>query len=169
MGGGRQVLRAFGIVALLAAATLCIVQPARAAPPSDSPASGPGPTPAAFVPFSPNVRVNSVNLGFNYQVEPTMAINSQGRIFVGWKEAFTHAGGGQRVGFAYSTDGGSTFSPNVLMPLARLPRQSDPWLTVASGDRVYFTRTRSSTTGRFTLMNMYRLMAAANTNPPCRE
>ncbi|TLZ59869.1 MAG: exo-alpha-sialidase [Methanobacteriota archaeon] len=105
-----------------------------------SPLSDSGPHPTAFVPFSPNLRVNTVNLGFGYQVEPTMVINSQGKIFVGWKEAFTHNGGGQRVAFATSSDGGNTFSTNILMPLSQLPRQSDPWLTVTRDDRVYFTR-----------------------------
>jgi uncharacterized repeat protein (TIGR02543 family) len=105
-----------------------------------SPASDPGPQATAFVPFAPNVRVNTVNFGFNYQVEPTMAVSPQGRIFVGWKEALTHNGGGQRVGFATSNDRGATFSPNILMPLERLSRQSDPWLTVTQSGRAYFTR-----------------------------
>jgi hypothetical protein len=91
-------------------------------------------------PFSPNVRVNSGNPTYLYQVEPTMAINSQGRIFVGWKEAFTHNGGGQRVSFSYSTDDGATWAPNVLMPLQTYGMQSDPWLTVTADDRVFFSR-----------------------------
>ena len=114
--------------------------PAQGAPLPPSPLSDSGPHPTAFVPFSPNVRVNNLNLGFAYQVEPTMVINSAGKIFVGWKEALTHNGGGQRVGFATSSDGGNTFSTNILMPLAQLAHQSDPWLTVTRNDRVYFTR-----------------------------
>ncbi|TLZ63529.1 MAG: exo-alpha-sialidase [Methanobacteriota archaeon] len=134
-------------VALLFLPVLPFTPAARAqdAPPL-SPASDPGPHPA-FVPFAPNVRVNTVNWGYNYQVEPTMKIDSKGKIYVGWKEAPTHNGGGQRVGFAYSTDGGSTFSPNVLMPLAILPYQSDPWLTVTGSDRVFFTRIEYSNPG----------------------
>ena len=113
---------------------------ARDAGPPSSPASDPGPKPTAFVPFAPNLLVNTVNLGYNYQVEPTMKIDSRGKIYVGWKEALTNSGGGQRVGFAYSTNGGDTFSPNILMPLAVLPHQSDPWLSVTPSDRVFFTR-----------------------------
>ena len=56
---------------------------AQSPPVPPSPLSDSGAHPAAFVPFSPNVRVNTVNLGFGYQVEPTIVINSQGKIFVG--------------------------------------------------------------------------------------
>ncbi len=108
--------------------------------PGPAPTQDPGPTPAAFVPFAPNVRVNTVNWGYNWQVEPTMAVSPQGRIFVGWKEAPSQNGGGQRVGFSTSSDRGASFSPNILMPLATLSLQSDPWLTVTQGGRAYFTR-----------------------------
>lgn len=113
------------IFALLALSSLSLTTAATAGAPHPSPASDPGPAPA-YVPFTPNVRVNNVNLGYDYEVEPTMAIDSTGKIYVGWKEAFTASGGGQRVAFAYSTDGGATFSTNVLMGLARLSLQSDP-------------------------------------------
>ncbi len=112
--------------------------------------------PAAFVPFAPNVRVNTVNWGFNWQVEPTMAVSPQGRIFVGWKEALTHNGGGQRVGFATSADRGESFSPNILMPLAQLSLQSDPWLTVTQTGRAYFTRieyTNTASSGGISVTN----------------
>ncbi len=128
---GGSAVRALFIV-VLAFALLAIVPPARAEP-------RPGPAPA-FVPFAPNVRVNSGGSGYNHQVEPSMAINSAGRIFVGWKEAITATGGGQRVGFSYSTDGGATWAPNVLMPLAILAHQSDIWMTVTPSDRVFATR-----------------------------
>ncbi len=95
---------------------------------------------ALDAPFSPNVRVNSGNPTYLYQVEPTMAINSQGRIFVGWKEAFTHDGAGQRVSFSYSADGGTTWAPSVFAPLNRTTRQSDPWLSITDDDRVFYTR-----------------------------
>ena len=98
------------------------------------------PPTALDAPFSPNVRVNSGNPTYVYQVEPTMAINSQGRIFVGWKEAFTHNGGGQRVSFSYSPDMGATWAPNAFMPLHTYAMQSDPWLTVSENDRVFFSR-----------------------------
>ena len=139
-GGGSRIVGVF-VLGILVVALLSAPVPASAGGPAPSPASAPGPAPAAYVPFSPNIRVNSVNFGgFNYQVEPTMVINSTGTIFVGWKEAFTHNGGGQRVGFSYSTTGGDTWAPNILMPLATLSLQSDPWLTVTRDDRVFFSR-----------------------------
>ena len=119
-------------VVLLAVLASALLPPSRAAdlePPT-----------ALDAPFSPNVRVNSGNPTYLYQVEPTMAINSQGRIFVGWKEAFTHDGGGQRVSFSYSADDGASWAPNILMPLNRTTRQSDPWLSITDDDRVFFTR-----------------------------
>jgi len=141
MGGGGSGLVAVLVLAVLVIPLLSATVQASAGGPPLAPASDPGPAPAAYVPFSPNIKVNSVTFGgMNYQVEPTMAINSQGRIFVGWKEAFTHNGGGQRVGFSYSTTGGDTWAPNILMPLATLSLQSDPWLTVTRDDRVFFSR-----------------------------
>src|SRR3990172_3110760 len=107
MSGGVSRRGGVFVLGLLAVALLSAAVPGSAGGPAPSPASAPGPAPAAYVPFSPNIRVNSVNFGgFNYQVEPTMVINSTGTIFVGWKEAFTHNGGGQRVGFSYSNTGG---------------------------------------------------------------
>lgn len=136
--GGRTfsvgVLIALVVLAVMPGNLAELTQPWRL----DEP--GPIMNPDAFVPFSPNVRVNSGNPTYLQQVEPTMAINSQGRLFVGWKEAFTHNGGGQRVAFSVSTDGGATWAPNVLMPLHTYARQSDPWLMVTDGDRVYFSR-----------------------------
>ncbi len=144
--GGRVPTRAVLIVlVLIIPIALATLPSAGAGRPAESPASGPGPHPA-YIPFTPNVRVNNVNFGYDYQVEPTMAIDSKGRIFVGWKEAEFHYSGGQRVGFAYSTDAGDTFSANVLMNLSRLNLQSDPWLTVTADDRVYFTRIEYSST-----------------------
>src|SRR2546426_10491918 len=138
-GAGLQVVIVLSAVIL---AGLVMVPAGRAADsaPNGSPASGPGRHPTAFVPFAPNLLVNTVNLGYNYQVEPTMKIDSRGKIYVGWKEALTNSGGGQRVGFAYSTNGGDTFSPNNLMPFAVLPHPADPRLSVTPSDRVFFTR-----------------------------
>ncbi|HLE45442.1 MAG TPA: sialidase family protein [Thermoplasmata archaeon] len=141
MGGGGSGLVAVLVLAVLVIPLLSATVQASAGGPPLAPASDPGPAPAAYVPFSPNIKVNSVTFGgMNYQVEPTMAINSTGTIFVGWKEAFTHNGGGQRVSFSRSTDGGDTWAPNILMPLATLSHQSDPWLTVTRDDRVFFSR-----------------------------
>src|SRR2546427_12741354 len=113
---------------------------ARDAGPPSSPASDPGPRPTAFVPFAPNLLVNTVNLGYNYQVEPTMKIDSRGKIYVGWKEALTNSGGGQRVGFAYSTNGGGTISPYSLMALSGHPHPADPRPCVTADNRWFVLR-----------------------------
>ena len=142
MGGfSFRTVAALGVLAVLLAA---VPSGASTDGPSAAPTdAGPVPAPTAFVPFAPNVRVNSGNT-YPYQVEPTMKVNSQGRIFVGWKEAFTHNGGGQRVSFSFSADGGATWAPNVLMELNATTRQSDPWLSIAD-DRAFFTRLEFNT------------------------
>ncbi len=153
MGGDVRALAIVAVFATVIASMMPLLSAGTGSPPSA--ASGPGPQPA-YTPFAPNVKVNNVNLGYNYEVEPTMAIDSTGKIYVGWKEAFTATGGGQRVAFAYSTDGGDTFSTNVLMNVAQLALQSDPWLTVTRDDRVYFTRieyTNTASAGGFTVTN----------------
>jgi hypothetical protein len=89
--------------------------------------------------FGRNVRVIDHSAPYPIQVEPTMTVLSTGRILVGWKEAQTHSGPGYRVGFAYSTDEGHTFSPNILMdPTTPGHRQSDPWLVADHQDNAYF-------------------------------
>ena len=145
--GGAGVRRFIGLAVVLAIATLPLssvgLQPSPSVPAAKD---LPAPT---FVPFTPNVLVNTGLLGYDHQVEPTMAINSQGRIFVGWKEAFTASGGGQRVAFSYSTDNGTTWAPNILMPVATLTRQSDPWLSLAPDETAYFTRIEYNGTGTY--------------------
>ena len=89
--------------------------------------------------FGTNIRVTDGTSPYSDQVEPTMAITSDGRILVGWKEAESHSGPGRRVGFAYSLDGGITYTPNILM--TRMDDnnfQSDPWLEADANDNVYF-------------------------------
>ena len=78
--------------------------------------------------FGTNIRVTDGTSPYTDQVEPTMAITSDGRILVGWKEAESHDGPGRRVGFAYSLDGGITYTPNILMTRMNDNNfQSDPW------------------------------------------
>jgi len=134
----RRGVRRF--VALALVVVLAALPLVAAADPAPSLAGEPPPPSPAFVPFTPNIRVNSGNSTYQQQVEPTMAINSQGRLFVGWKEAFTHSGGGQRVSVSYSTDAGATWAPDVFMPLHTYSLQSDPWLMVTEDDRVFFSR-----------------------------
>ena len=118
---------------------LCGSVPLPEGAPSASTKGGTRPfaTPTAF---TPNLRVNSVHFGFDHQVEPTLVVDGAGRLYVGWKEALTHNGGGQRVGFSTSGDDGATWSPNILMDLVEGPRQSDPWLALAPNGTVYFAR-----------------------------
>ena len=118
---------------------LCGSVPLPEGAPSASTKGGTRPfaTPTAF---TPNLRVNSVHFGFDHQVEPTLVVDGAGRLYVGWKEALTHNGGGQRVGFSTSGDDGAIWSPNILMDLVEGPRQSDPWLALAPNGTVYFAR-----------------------------
>ncbi|MFW9831361.1 MAG: sialidase family protein [Candidatus Thorarchaeota archaeon] len=89
--------------------------------------------------FGTNIRVTDGTSPYTDQVEPTLAILSDGRILVGWKEAESHDGPGRRVGFAYSTDGGRTYTPNILMTrLSSNNFQSDPWLVADANDNAYF-------------------------------
>jgi len=105
-----------------------------------------GPRPTAF--FSNNVRVNSGGTPYSWQVEPTMVVAESGEIHVGWKEANSDAGGGQRVAYSHSSDGGATWSANVLMATANSgTRASDPWLVRDGSGRVHFTRLEYDSAG----------------------
>jgi hypothetical protein len=89
--------------------------------------------------FGTNIRVTDGSSPYTDQVEPTMVILSDGRILVGWKEADSHNGPGRRVGFAYSTDDGVSYTPNILMTrMSSNNGQSDPWLVADSNDNAYF-------------------------------
>ncbi len=91
--------------------------------------------------FMPNVRVNDLSSPYPFQVEPSLALDAQGRLFVGWKEASTATGSGQRVSFARSLDHGNTWSANILMNrLGTGLGQSDPWLAVDERGRLYYAR-----------------------------
>lgn len=99
------------------------------------------PGPAATYPFVPNVRVIDGSSPYDWQVEPTMVLNSAGRIFVGWKETNSPEAAGIRVGFSYSTDEGLTWAANILMEQANPDsgcHNSDPWLARGADERVHF-------------------------------
>lgn len=97
--------------------------------------------PATTQPFFPNIRVTDGSSGFTDQVEPTMAVNHSGTIFVGWKETNGDTAAGLRVGASYSLDQGATWAPNTLMNQSH-PNQgchnSDPWMALAPDDRVQY-------------------------------
>ncbi len=89
--------------------------------------------------FGHNVRIIDHAVPYAWQVEPTLAVLSDGQILAGFKEAESDSGGGFRVGFSYSTDNGKTWSPNILMdPTIPGNRQSDPWLVADADDNAYF-------------------------------
>ncbi|MFX1577314.1 MAG: sialidase family protein [Promethearchaeota archaeon] len=89
--------------------------------------------------FGTNIRVTDGSSPYTDQVEPTMTILSDGRILIGWKEAESHNSPGRRVGFAYSTDGGVSYTPNILMTrMSSDNYQSDPWLVADANDNAYF-------------------------------
>ena len=97
------------------------------------------PPPSAPSGFGPNVRITDGTTPFPHQVEPFVAVDGQGRLFVGWKEADTPDGPGTRVGFSRSPDGGATWSPNILMD--RIYKfQTDPWLAIDDLGRLYYAR-----------------------------
>ncbi len=90
--------------------------------------------------FSENILI-STNDGSSYEhhVEPTLAISDDGRIFAGYKNSETHNGGGNRVSFSRSDDGGATWTRPYNMPHFQEAntRQSDPWLVWFNGTIYY--------------------------------
>ena len=80
--------------------------------------------------FSKNTLLSTKDNVYYHHVEPTIAISGNGTIFAGWKDAYTHNGGGVRVSFAKSIDNGTTWSSPFYMPNFVKIRtgQSDPWL-----------------------------------------
>jgi hypothetical protein len=87
-------------------------------------------SPPDIIGFSENKLLSTDDLLFPHHVEVSMAISDNGTIFAGWKNADTHNGGGVRVSYAKSNDGGNSWSKPYYMPLfnGTLTYQSDPWL-----------------------------------------
>ncbi len=97
------------------------------------------PTGAASTSAVENIRVTDASNGFPFQAEPTIVLDSQGRIFAGWKE-MNETGGGNRVAFGRSLDGGRTWEKSLVEGASPDPAQSDPWLTLDESDRIYYAR-----------------------------
>lgn len=96
---------------------------------------------AGAAPFSVNVRVTQGSTPFPQHVEPSLAVDDRGAVFLGWKEALTPDGPGQRVAFARSADGGATWSAGTIMALANASYyQSDPWLVLDRDGTVHYAR-----------------------------
>ena len=85
--------------------------------------------------WSPNVLLTNGTLCCNVQTEPHAAIDKQGRIVVGWKEASSNTGGGQQVGWTYSHDDGATWGPQK-----DLPEGSDIVFAIDSQDNMFLNR-----------------------------
>jgi hypothetical protein len=106
---------------------------------------------AEVISFSQNKLLSTDDSLYAHQVEPTLAIGDDGAIFAGWKNSETHNGGGARVSFSRSTDGGTSWTSPHHMPMynpgipnrnhlpgdAVVTRQSDPWLVWFNGSIYY--------------------------------
>lgn len=89
--------------------------------------------------FSTNKLISTSDFPWLQHVEPTIAVSDNGVLFAGWKNAETDYGGGARVSFSRSNDGGSTWTEPLDMPMYgySFTRQSDPWL-VWHNDTIYY-------------------------------
>ncbi len=89
--------------------------------------------------FSDNLLLSTNDDNYPEHVEPTLTISDQGVLFVGWKNAYTPEGGGVRVSFTRSEDGGNSWTDPIDMPMigGLQTRQSDPWL-IWSNDVLYY-------------------------------
>lgn len=105
-------------------------------------------------PFGANVRASEVDTPGN-QNEITMAVASDGRIHMGWND-YRSPNPDYRCGYAYSTDGGQTWSPNVLLHLDPWDADGDPFLMVDSSDTVYFVCMPFSRSGGGSRVVVYR-------------
>jgi hypothetical protein len=113
------------------------------------PAAAPG-AGAALVPLVglPNVRVNnpaedSHQTDQTTQSETSLAVSGT-NVAVGFNDSqsgfFFLTAGGDLVGYAYSTDGGLTFTDGGVLPNGPgLVNVSDPWLASDSGGTMYFS------------------------------
>jgi len=80
--------------------------------------------------FSENILLSTTDNAYPHHVETTLAVSANGTIFAGWKDSYSHNGGGARVSFSRSVDNGSTWTEPFYMPMfAGQTGQSDPWLT----------------------------------------
>jgi hypothetical protein len=103
--------------------------------------------------FSANKHLSTIDSNYDHHVEPTLTISDNGTLFAGWKNSETAIGGGARVSFVKSTDGGQHWTRPFDMPMFNIPfpqnhaglsrdedvitRQSDPWL-IWHSDFLYY-------------------------------
>ncbi|MFW9916038.1 MAG: sialidase family protein [Candidatus Thorarchaeota archaeon] len=89
--------------------------------------------------FISNILLSTRDIPYPHHVEPTLAVSDDGTLFVGYKNAETHNGGGARVSFTKSTDNGLHWTPPSDMPHfgGLNTRQSDPWMVWKNGTLYY--------------------------------
>jgi len=89
--------------------------------------------------FSSNKLLSTDDNNYAHHVEVSMAISENGTIFAGWKNSETHNGGGVRVSFVRSLDGGKSWTQPYDMPMfgGTFTGQSDPWLYWYNGTIYY--------------------------------
>ena len=79
--------------------------------------------------YFPKNLLLSTNDLWKHHVEPTMALGDEDRIYVGWKNADEHDGGGRSVAYSYSIDGETWQDPVDMDPFWSTGSiQSDPWM-----------------------------------------
>lgn len=84
-----------------------------------------------------NIKLSTNKLNFSHHVEPTLAIDDN-LIYVGFKNAATHDGGGLAVSYTYSTNGSSWSSPyNMKQFWSTGAGQSDPWMQIFNNTLYY--------------------------------
>ncbi|MHA2247079.1 MAG: sialidase family protein [Candidatus Hodarchaeales archaeon] len=79
--------------------------------------------------FAKNILLSTDDSNWVHHVEPAMALGDNDELFVGWKNAIEHDGGGKSVAFTYSIDGENWEDPKDMDPFWSTGSiQSDPWM-----------------------------------------
>ncbi|MHA2500510.1 MAG: sialidase family protein, partial [Candidatus Hodarchaeales archaeon] len=109
--------------------------------------------------FHSNILLSTRDIPYPHHVEPTLAVSDNDTLFVGYKNAETHNGGGARVSFTKSTDNGETWTPPGDMPHfdGLNTRQSDPWMVWKNGTLYYAYLEFSTVTNGFSTLSQITL------------
>jgi len=126
------------VIVLTFSAGASVLAPASASPPAmptsqDDAMARVAPAPAGT--WSKNVKLSTDIPTHQVYTEPHMAVTTKGDLVAGWKEADTNTGGGQAVGWTYSSDGGLTWAA-----AKEHSGGSDIVFTVDENDSVYLNR-----------------------------
>ncbi|MHA1771221.1 MAG: sialidase family protein [Candidatus Thorarchaeota archaeon] len=108
-----------------------------------------------IVAFSENILLSTDDAQYAHHVEVTMALGNLGKIYVGWKNAETHNGGGASVSWVKSVDNGKTWSePMDMRDFGGADtRQSDPWMVWHDGV-LYYAYLEYGTTSDFSQITL---------------